>query len=62
MVMSSVGRDTGQGARNRECPAEIGTVGTYESFPDTHKEILPKKYLTKFNMRIQCSQKYGQGF
>ena len=29
MVMSSVGRDTGQGARNRECPAEIGTVGTY---------------------------------
>ena len=29
MVMSSVGWDTGQGARNREYPAEIGTVGTY---------------------------------
>ena len=30
MVMISVGRDTGQGTRNRECPAEIGTVVTYE--------------------------------
>ena len=28
-MMSSVGRNTGQGARNRECPAEIGTVGAY---------------------------------
>ena len=29
MVMSSVGQDMGQ--RNRACPAEIGTVGTYAS-------------------------------